>query len=71
MKDARLTKAIERWRSLPAEERRRRHQEAIPHHVAHSMAMEGEPVDEDWIRERLARRLLMNVARKAERNLHS
>jgi len=45
-------KAIERWRSLPEEERRRRHLEAIPRHVANSMAMEGEPVDEEWIRER-------------------
>jgi len=47
-------KAIERWRSLPEEERRRRHLEAIPRHVANSMAMEGEPVDEEWIREQLA-----------------
>ena len=32
-----------------------RHLEAIPRHAANSMAMEGEPVDEAWIRERLAR----------------
>ena len=49
--------AIERWRSLAPEERRRLHLEAIPRHVANSMAMEGQPVDEDWIRERLARRI--------------
>ena len=52
----RWREAIERWRALPPEERRRLHQEAIPRHVANSMAMEGEPVDEEWIRERLARR---------------
>ena len=55
MPHTRWMEAIERWRSLPAEERRRRHLEATPRHVANSMAMEGEPVDEAWIRERLAR----------------
>ena len=55
MPDVRWIEAIEQWRSLPAEERMRRHLEAIPRHVANSMAMEGEPVDEAWIRERLAR----------------
>ena len=49
-------KAIERWRKLPTEERLRRHLLAIPRHVANSMAMEGEPVDETVIRERLDRR---------------
>ncbi len=49
--------AIEHWRSLPEKERRRRHLQAIPRHVANSMAMEGEPVDEAWIRERLARHI--------------
>ena len=49
--------AIERWRALPPEERRRLHLKAIPHHVANSMAMEGQPVDEEWIRARLARRI--------------
>ena len=57
MPDTGWMKAVERWRSLPPEERRRRHLEAIPRHVANSMAMEGEPVDEAWIRERLARRI--------------
>ena len=57
MPDTRWMEAIERWRGLPPEERRRRHLEAIPRHVANSMAMEGEPVDEAWIRERLARRI--------------
>ncbi len=57
MLDSGWMEAIERWRSLPKEERRRRHQEAIPRHVANSMAMEGEPVDEARIRERLARRI--------------
>jgi len=42
---------------LPPEERWRRHLEAIPRHVANSMTMEGKPVDEAWIRERLARHL--------------
>ena len=57
MSDTKLTKAIEHWRSLPMEERQRRHLEAIPRHVANSMAMEGEPVDEEWLRKRLARRI--------------
>ena len=56
MPDTRWEKAIERWRNLPPDERRRRHLEAIPRRVANSMAMEGEPVDEAWIRERLAHR---------------
>ena len=50
-------KAIERWRSLPEEERKRRHLEVIPRHVAHPMAMEGEPVGEEWLRERVAHRI--------------
>ena len=49
-------KAIERWRGLTDAGRRRHHLEAIPRRVANSMAMEGEPVDEEWIRERLADR---------------
>ena len=57
MPDAHWTEAVKRWRSLPEAERRRRHQEAIPRHVANSMAMEGEPVDETWIRERLSSRI--------------
>ena len=57
MADTSWLEIIVRWRSLPPEERRRRHVEAIPRHVANSMAMEGEPVDEAWIRERLARRI--------------
>ena len=47
---------IERWRLLPPEERLRRHWQAIPRHVANSMAMEGEPVAESVIRARLAER---------------
>lgn len=47
---------IERWRLLPLEERLRRHLQAIPRHVANSMAMEGEPVAESVIRARLAER---------------
>ena len=57
MPDNHWIKAIEHWRSLPEEECQRRHQESIPRHVANSMAMEGEPVDEAWIRERLALRI--------------
>lgn len=62
MEDEDWIQAIEHWRKLPAEERRRRRLEAIPRHVANSMAMEGEPVDEEWIRERLA-----HLIKKAER----
>ena len=47
---------IERWRLLPPEEQLRRHWQAIPRHVANSMAMEGEPVAESVIRARLAER---------------
>ena len=49
--------AINHWRSLPKEECLRWRLEAIPRHVANSMAMEGEPVDEELLRERLARRI--------------
>lgn len=55
--DHKWREAVERWRKLPLHERRRRHLEAIPRHVANSMAMEGEPVDEAWIRECLAKRI--------------
>ena len=57
MPNAAWIEAVERWRKLPLEERRRRHLESIPRHVANSMAMEGEPVDEECIRERLARHI--------------
>ena len=55
MSDTRWKEATEHWRSLPEEERRHRHVEAIPRLVARSMAMESEPVDEVWIWERLER----------------
>lgn len=61
MEDKDWIQAIERWRKLPAEERKRRHQESIPRRVANSMAMEGEPVDEECIRKRLA-----HLIKKAE-----
>ncbi len=54
MTEAEWDEMIRRWRALPLEERQRRHLESIPRHVANSMAMEGEPVSEEWIRERLA-----------------
>lgn len=60
--DAHWMEAIEHWRNLPAEERRRRHLEAISRHVANSMAMEGEPVDEARIRERLALRVRLDAS---------
>ena len=50
-------KAIQAWRDLPPEERRRRHLESIPRRVANSMAIEGEPVSEQWIREQLAEQM--------------
>ena len=64
MPDTRWMEAVERWRRLSPEERRRRHLEAIPRHVANSMAMEGEPVNEAWIRGRLARRIQPPVTSK-------
>ena len=57
MKEEDWKKAIRRWRELPEAERRRRHLEAVPIHVANSMAMAGDPVDEAWIREVLADRM--------------
>ena len=39
----------EHWRHLSLEEQQRRHLEAIPRHVANSIPMEGEPVDNAWI----------------------
>ena len=54
MLHANWKQAIEHWRDLPADERLRRRIEATARHVANPMAMEGEPVDENWIRKRLA-----------------
>ena len=49
--------AVLAWRRLTPEERHRRHLESIPRSVANSMAIEDEPVDEQWIREQLAAQL--------------
>jgi hypothetical protein len=49
------TDNIARWRSLPPEVKLRRRWEAIPLHVAQSMAFEGEPVPVERIRATLAR----------------
>jgi len=46
---------IDRWRSLPQEEKLRRRVNAIPLDVAQSMAFEGEPVPVVQIRETLVR----------------
>jgi hypothetical protein len=48
---------IENWRKLPAQERRLRHLRVIPRHVADSMAMENEPVSEQFIRDLLRYRI--------------
>lgn len=45
------------WRKLSAQERRQRHLRAIPRGVTTSMAMERQPVSEQFVRERLQRRL--------------
>lgn len=55
MPESHWEQAIIQWRKLTPEERRRRDLEAIPRRVANSMAMAGEPVDEETIRELLAR----------------
>ena len=47
--------AIERWRSLPPEERARIRRRRIPLNVAESMAFEGEPVDLAALQAELAR----------------
>ena len=41
------------WRKLSAQERRQRHLRAIPRGVTTSMAMERQPVSEQFVRERL------------------
>ncbi len=64
--DTKWTQKIQHWRSLPLKGRRRRHLEAIPRHAANSMAMEGEPVDEAWIRQRLASRIRTRLIRIAQ-----
>jgi len=64
--DSQWTRMIQHWRSLPLAERRRQHLEAIPRHAANSMAMEGEPVDEAWLRARLASRIRKRLIRLAE-----
>lgn len=61
--DTKWTRMIQHWRSLPLEERRRQHLEAIPRHGANSMAMEGEPVDEAWLRARLAPKIRKRLIR--------
>ncbi|MGQ0525493.1 MAG: hypothetical protein ACT4P8_17740 [Betaproteobacteria bacterium] len=47
--------AIERWRSLPPEQRARLRRNRIPLNVAESMAFEGEPVELTVLRAELAR----------------
>ena len=64
MPDTSWIEAIKRWRSLPSEEKLRRRLEAIPRHVANSMAMAGEPVDEEWIRGRLLECIQQNTVQK-------
>ena len=59
-----LNEIIKAWRALPPEERRRRHLESIPRSVANSMAIEGEPVDEQWLREKLAERMRQRAISK-------
>lgn len=66
MPESTLKEIIRRWRSLPEEERQRIHLEAIPSRVANSMAMEGEPVDEEWIRQRLEDRMRQRGISKPE-----
>ena len=64
MQDTSWIKSVERWRNLPIQERYRLHLEAIPRHVANSMAMEGEPVDEALIREQLEYYIQLRTASK-------
>ncbi|SAY38241.1 hypothetical protein FLM9_21 [Candidatus Synechococcus spongiarum] len=61
--DTKWTQKIQHWRSLPLAERRRRHLEPIPGHAANSVAMESEPVDEAWLRVRLAPRIRKRLIR--------
>ena len=41
--------AIERWRALPPAEQQARQIQAIPRHVANSMAFEGDPLPPEWL----------------------
>ncbi|MXW39665.1 MAG: hypothetical protein F4Z75_00615 [Synechococcus sp. SB0668_bin_15] len=61
--NSKWTQMIQHWRSLPLEERRSRHLKVIPRHPANSMAMEGEPVDEVWLRARLAPKIRKRLIR--------
>lgn len=49
--------AIRHWRSLPADEQRRRRLENLPRKVARSCAFEGEPVDQAMLEAELVRLL--------------
>ena len=57
MSNTRWIEAIKSWRSLLEEECWHGRQVAILRDVANSMAVDGEPVDEAWIRDRLARQI--------------
>jgi hypothetical protein len=61
--------AIANWRKLAVEQRFQRHLAAIPRHVAMSMAMEGEPVEEALVRKQLAR--LMSPSSSPRREAQS
>ncbi|WP_237748152.1 hypothetical protein [Nocardia brasiliensis] len=52
-----LTTKVAAWRALPLAEKIRRRRESVIEHVVGSMAMEGEPVSAEWIRQARMRQL--------------
>ena len=49
-KEKRMYQNVEKWRSLPRPERRSILRASNVKRVASSMAMEGEPVSESWLK---------------------
>ena len=48
-REQKIHQNIAKWRSLPESERRRILYSTAVTHVANSMAMEGEPVSQEWL----------------------
>ena len=46
----RINQNIANWRALPKEERRRIMRATTAQFAANSMAMEGEPVSQEWLK---------------------
>lgn len=53
---------IRAWRALPESEKVRRRQAMVVDQVVASMAMEGEPVSDEWVEQARARQELVLAA---------